>query len=1461
VTVTAGVTAGNINFGLTVGGTITGTVTDAGTGAPLANVSVRVYNASGSSVGSSVTTNASGIYTKTGLSAGTYYLTTSNSLGYIDELYNNLPCARGNCYPYTSGTGVSVTAGGAAGGIDFGLAMGGTISGTVTDAGTGAPLAGVSLYVYGSTGYFASVTTNASGTYIATGLTTGTYYVYTTNSLGYVDELYNNLPLANYQFPSYVAGTGISVTAGTATSGINFGLAAGGSISGTVTAAGTGLPLANVYVNVYDARGRSVANGTTNDAGLYTVRTGLATGTYYVRTWYSPEYLDELYDNLACGVQNCTVTTGMGVAVTAGSTTGGINFSLAAGGTIAGTVTDAGTGAPLANVQVYVFNAIGDSVGSFAANASGAYAATGLATGTYYVQTRNSAGYVDEAYNDVPCNDYECAVAKGAGIHVTAGAATTGIDFGLAVGGTITGTVTVAGTGAPLSGVYVDIYNAAGRGVGYGQTNASGAYTTTGLATGTYYVRTSNPFGYADLLYDSLACTGCAVTSGTGVSVTAGTTTAGINFGLGPGGTITGSVTDASTGAPLEGIYVSVCVGDEDCPRSGETDASGMYAIGGLATGAYRVVASTSRGHISQLYGGPSCNGEWCPPLTSGTGVGVTVGATTSGIDFSLVQGGAISGTVTEAGTNAPLPNVSVRVYDASGNLLGESDWGAAGPYTIAGLQAGTYYARTSNESGYVDEAYNNLPCVGSVCPAASGNGVSVAAGATTPGIDFVLDFGGSIAGTVTDAGTGAPLAAVVVDVYDAAGGAVGAVKTNTSGVYVKTGLGTGTCYVRTSNSHGYVDELYSDLPCAGGSCALTSGTGVSVTAGVTTSGINFGLAVPPVPPAITWANPGAIVYGTVLSATQLNATANVAGTFVYTPAPGTVLNAGTGQVLSVTFTPTDTLNYTTATKTVTIDVTQAIPVVTWANPAAITTGTALGPMQLNATANVAGTYVYTPPAGTVLSLGVGQTLSVTFTPTDAANYTTATKAVVIDVLSLGSPVITDVAPGGGAIGSGVTVVGTGFTGATAVTFHGVPAAYAVVSDTQVTTAVPAGTTTGRVRVTTLIGTGTSATDFVVTNQRATRTLPGCYVAGYGVTVSIDVGPAPAVLQQALADTPPAGWTVGTISDSGVWDAPTSQVNWGPFFDATARVLTYVVTPPAETTGAVTFAGVARFDGVEVALGGTTTLSRCEQHPADANSDFRMVIGEVTGYGAAWKKGNTWAVPPLPIPIGYVTRAGYLWRVGESYRRDAGACPVCWMPLTAVPLPGALLALEDTPTPRSGPWSPEASDIVRSPRASLRLASARGARSLRPFDELWVAPSDVEGRLRSGQADPGDAGTSAVRQAPATYVPTVPLTVTLTVTPNGDVQTWALEETVPAGWQVSAVSADGYWDEKAGVVRWGPFFDEAPQTLRYTVTPPTGASGPQDLRGTASFDGVDVAVTGVRTLQRAPITRPGEPGK
>jgi hypothetical protein len=75
-------------------------------------------------------------------------------------------------------------------------------------------------------------------------------------------------------------------------------------------------------------------------------------------------------------------------------------------------------------------------------------------------------------------------------------------------------------------------------------------------------------------------------------------------------------------------------------------------------------------------------------------------------------------------------------------------------------------------------------------------------------------------------------------------------------------------------------------------------------------------------------------------------------------------------------------------------------PILTWTNPAPITYGTALGSNQLNATTSVPGHFTYNPPSGSVLNPG-SNLLSVAFTPSDTADYASATDSVHLVVLNV----------------------------------------------------------------------------------------------------------------------------------------------------------------------------------------------------------------------------------------------------------------------------------------------------------------------------------------------------------------------------------------------------------------------------------------------------------------------------
>ena len=381
------------------------------------------------------------------------------------------------------------------------------------------------------------------------------------------------------------------------------------------------------------------------------------------------------------------------------------------------------------------------------------------------------------------------------------------------------------------------------------------------------------------------------------------------------------------------------------------------------------------------------------------------------------------------------------------------------------------------------------------------------------------------------------------------------------------------------------------------------------------TLAVNVDLALP----VISWPAPADLPYGKALNGVQLNATANTAGTFAYSPAAGTVLAAGS-QTLSVTFTPTNASVYVAATATVTLTVNPATPGVSWSAPAAIPYGTALSATQLDASSPIAGTFAYSPAAGAILTAG-WQTLSVTFTPTDATDYNSATATVKLDV-SAAKPAITWATPAPIASGTALSATQLNASSPPAGTFVYTPASGTVLApgahilSVAFTPADSTDYTTATGTVTELVGPGIStqpANAKVVFGQSAT----------FKVCAS---GAAPVTYQWQYLNGSTwrpfgagAGYTTATLTTF-----PTTAmfggaqlrvvVTDGNGLSAASNAATLTVTPAILTqpvSQTVAFGASATFS---VAVGGVGNLTYQWQY---LNGSTWMPFGAGTGYNTA----------------------------------------------------------------------------------------------------------------------------------------------------------------------------------------------------------------------------------------------------
>jgi hypothetical protein len=424
---------------------------------------------------------------------------------------------------------------------------------------------------------------------------------------------------------------------------------------------------------------------------------------------------------------------------------------------------------------------------SVCAGGDGVYRFGGLSAGSYYVrfgdQWGNGTPFVPVYFPGVASKD-------DAEVVTVADAVVTGIDGEVARHGVVSGIVRDSTTLAPLGGV--SVYNGQDETL----TSVDGSYSIPIADPGSTITASRQGF-----LSNSVGP----------FTVLPGEQLTGIDIALEQGGRVDGTVTNSEGG--ISGACVTASrtggFGGSAC-----TNAAGHYTIRGLEDGNYTISFNHSQYH-RQYYSGVT-------QPAAATPVSIVDAARVSGIDAELLPLPRLEGTVVAADTGELLSGL-VQVQTTTGGFVATTSV-TDGSFSTSVPPGGPYVVRasTSTASGYLAEFYDGSQT------RAGATTFTVAGSDVRSGINFTLDPGGRVSGTVSNAD--GPLAGV--NVYATAPGVSSSGLTDASGSYEIRGLATGS-YTIMFGAAGHRTEYFDDA------AVQADAEPVSVTAPTTTSGID----------------------------------------------------------------------------------------------------------------------------------------------------------------------------------------------------------------------------------------------------------------------------------------------------------------------------------------------------------------------------------------------------------------------------------------------------------------------------------------------------------------------------------------------------------------------------------------------------------------------------------------------
>ncbi|MGH7492424.1 MAG: carboxypeptidase regulatory-like domain-containing protein [bacterium] len=439
-----------------------------------------------------------------------------------------------------------------------------------------------------------------------------------------------------------------------------------------------------------------------------------------------------------------------------------------------------------------------------------------------YVVRAQVRGFLPEFYEEA--SDYLQATP----VQLAANDTAEGIDFTLEKGGAIQGSVGGDDRDALLSGAHVVAILTVKPEIRYhAVSNEQGGYSIENLPSGTYAMF-AEAEGYKSEYFDNAQ----SLLQARLIQVAAPQIVDGIHFSLAPGSAIGGAVNDAVTQAAIANAKIVIMPAPPATTRFVkivETDEGGAY-LASVPPGTY-IISAEARGYLLEFY-----DGVRTP--RAATIVEVKADERTLGVNFALDRLGSISGVVLEQNNaRAPIPGALVLAFpERSRNVppgntpnapfVGRTD--DKGAYVIGNMPPGTYHL-LAEARGYLNEFWKESPDLNGAQLVELGDGSGVS------GIDFTLERGGAIAGTVLSGNGGQPLGGAQVQIWSRTSNATARGETDREGKYRVGGLRTGE-YLVSVEARGFKPQFFDGVE------SRELATLVKVEAPNETIGIDFSL-------------------------------------------------------------------------------------------------------------------------------------------------------------------------------------------------------------------------------------------------------------------------------------------------------------------------------------------------------------------------------------------------------------------------------------------------------------------------------------------------------------------------------------------------------------------------------------------------------------------------------------------